>query len=49
MCIRDRNEITHKNNDKNSLTKPLENEIIPDDINITKINQSAAFNPKASI
>ena len=35
------NAANHKNNDKNSVVKPLEKEIIPEAINTTKINQSA--------
>ena len=42
------NAATHKNKDKNSLVKPLVNEIIPEAIKTTKIIQSAGFNAKAS-
>ena len=42
------NAATHKNKDKNSFEKPLVNEIIPEAIKTTKINQSAGFNSKAS-
>ena len=37
-----------RNNDKNSLVKPLDNDITPEAIKITKIAQSVKFNPKAS-
>ena len=40
---------THKNNDKNSLVKPLAREINPDAVKTIKINQSAKFKPRASI
>ena len=42
------NAAIHKNKDKNSLVKPLVNEIIPEAIKTTKINQSAGFNSKAT-
>ena len=58
MCIRDRaknsrliaatNAASHRNNDKNSLVKPLDKDITPEAIKITKIDQSVKFNPKAS-
>jgi hypothetical protein len=40
---------TQRNNDKNSLVKPLANDIKPDAVNTTKINQSVIFKPRASI
>jgi hypothetical protein len=39
----------HKNNERNSLVKPLAKEIRPDAVKTIKINQSAIFRPKASI
>ena len=42
------NAASHRNNDKNSLAKPLDKDITPEAIKITKIDQSVKFNPKAS-
>ena len=41
-------KIGNKNNERNSLVKPLENEISPEAISTMIINQSAKFKPKAS-